>query len=277
MRTYLSIVGFSLAAYAFAMDGEERKDQVLEGINNIKRELSTVADHPWAGEYYDGDGLGMNLRLYIAPKNGVAYQWHGCLGLYEQNLGSIENDDSEIRVSWKWEDTSRLHDATVYIPIKWGDDAFLVAQQDILEFCIEARSVATYFSANSLRRTGGAKGKPSGKPELPKAYEKYRTLNHFKADIIQASAQIAETTADGVLVQQKVTINVGRDVGILPKMSFYTVKQTGKNVHSLTVTEVGESTSTAVETSFRLLEEVTDPLTIGIPVTTNWLSILKSK
>src|SRR5437016_5194826 len=43
----------------------------------------------WAGTYYVGDGLGVNILIELAPKSGVTYTSHGCMGLYDYNHGDV--------------------------------------------------------------------------------------------------------------------------------------------------------------------------------------------
>lgn len=70
----------------------------------------------WAGEYYVGDGLGMNVQILVAPDAGITYTWHGCMGLYDGNHGQITgtfdlNDDAKpdgLTIEWT------LHPQTDY-------------------------------------------------------------------------------------------------------------------------------------------------------------------
>jgi hypothetical protein len=43
-----------------------------------------------AGEYYHGDGLGMNMRLAIMPEGRFSFTWRGCLGLYGADEGKAK-------------------------------------------------------------------------------------------------------------------------------------------------------------------------------------------
>jgi len=40
----------------------------------IVSELKKRPDHPWAGEHYAGDGLGVNTSLSIAPQSGFVFE-----------------------------------------------------------------------------------------------------------------------------------------------------------------------------------------------------------
>jgi hypothetical protein len=42
----------------------------------------------FAGNYYNGDGLGVNISLTLAPDGSYAATWHGCLGLYGEGSGN---------------------------------------------------------------------------------------------------------------------------------------------------------------------------------------------
>jgi hypothetical protein len=68
----------------------------------IDQELHALAAHPWAGRYYYGDGLGVNVALSLAPKSGFAFTWNGCLGLYDLNYGDVVEVDGRIRLVFKY-------------------------------------------------------------------------------------------------------------------------------------------------------------------------------
>src|SRR5579872_1531294 len=69
---------------------EERKTRILA-------EIETLKSHEWAGSYYYGDGLGVNVSLVLAPQNGFVFDWTGCLGLYDLNYGNIVEKDGRIK------------------------------------------------------------------------------------------------------------------------------------------------------------------------------------
>jgi len=42
----------------------------------------------FAGTYYNGDGLGVNINLTLKPDGSYAADWHGCLGPYGEASGN---------------------------------------------------------------------------------------------------------------------------------------------------------------------------------------------
>ena len=84
----LGIIGF-----AWAQRGEKMSvlNQVIIKAKSqkIEKEIARLKDHPWAGQYFFGDGLGANVSLTLAPENGFTIIWRGCMGLYDQNHGTV--------------------------------------------------------------------------------------------------------------------------------------------------------------------------------------------
>src|SRR5437764_903929 len=70
-------------------DGRTPPPDVVQRSDRIKAELARLSDHEWAGTYFEGDGLGVNIALQIAPDGGVSETWHGCLGPYGANQGDV--------------------------------------------------------------------------------------------------------------------------------------------------------------------------------------------
>src|SRR4030095_1837931 len=62
---------------------------VSERGRRIRAELLNLPKHAWAGDYYRGDGLGVNVSLLIAPEAGFVFTWDGCLGRYDWNYGNV--------------------------------------------------------------------------------------------------------------------------------------------------------------------------------------------
>jgi hypothetical protein len=67
----------------------------------LKAEFDSDAIPEWAGEYYFGDGLGVNVRALIAPQGGFIFSWTGCLGLYDVNFGSVRAQDDRLTLQFE--------------------------------------------------------------------------------------------------------------------------------------------------------------------------------
>ncbi len=46
-----------------------------------------------AGDYYFGDGTGVNCSLTLSRGGNFTFQWQGCFGTYEKNNGSANIKD----------------------------------------------------------------------------------------------------------------------------------------------------------------------------------------
>jgi hypothetical protein len=69
-----------------------------EQTKKIQLEPRHFKNHDWAGEYFFGDGLGVNVSLDLAPDSGFVYRWHGWLGLYDLNYGAVKFSDGIVKL-----------------------------------------------------------------------------------------------------------------------------------------------------------------------------------
>jgi hypothetical protein len=84
-----------------AQKQSQNAEQAAKSLRiTIQDEIAALGNHEWAGEYYEGDGLGVNVSLILAPKSGYVFEWHGCLGLYDRNYGAVTLKDRRIRLSF---------------------------------------------------------------------------------------------------------------------------------------------------------------------------------
>src|SRR5262245_21188247 len=89
----------------------------------IAEEIETLKDHAWAGIYFNGDGLGFNFSVAVAPTSGFAYGWTGCLGLYATEHGACsEMPGRELRLRFDRSPTSDVPGPlqSVMHVVKWG-------------------------------------------------------------------------------------------------------------------------------------------------------------
>jgi hypothetical protein len=160
----------SSTAYVFLL----RPEPVTQRISQVTRELHSLGSHDWAGRYYAGDGLGVSLSLYIAPKSGAAFQWHGCMGLYDQNCTSLKVLKDRIQVRWTLPSKENLYKPDEYLIVRWGKRRYLVPPDDIRRFSL-AVSTGTEPRTDQygmfLLRDGDEKVPVNDKPQLPPGFE----------------------------------------------------------------------------------------------------------
>jgi hypothetical protein len=73
--------------------------ELARRIPVIREEITRLGpDHAWAGEYYEGDGLGRNISFLLAPQAGCVATSSGCLGLYGANWGTVTEQDGMLRI-----------------------------------------------------------------------------------------------------------------------------------------------------------------------------------
>lgn len=131
------MVGLSLAQEMALEtgDGELRETQIEQQRTRIQREIATLKQHPWAADYYEGDGLGANITISLAPDTGIAATWHGCMGLYGANRGKVVERDGTLRFEYEqpnkpgfggFPDTLR--------PVRWGERRYMIQQDKMMGF-----------------------------------------------------------------------------------------------------------------------------------------------
>lgn len=92
---------------------------------------------PFAGEFYFGDGEGTNCALKLSKEGKVSFQWHGCLGLYDQNNGTFTREGDQIVLHLTGSNKRKPGQGTPirFYPVKWGPRLYLVADEQMLGFC----------------------------------------------------------------------------------------------------------------------------------------------
>jgi len=103
----------------------------------IRAETAELPAEHWAGEYYAGDGLGVNLSLYLAPEAGFVFEWHGCLGLYDRNLGRVTWKGDHLTLEPVFENNQEGLSGTPldFRWVRWGARSYLLPNGDVASFC----------------------------------------------------------------------------------------------------------------------------------------------
>jgi hypothetical protein len=156
-------------------------DQIDAELASLDRDSLKDSDwaKEWAGTYYEGDGLGENVTIHLAPKSGIAYLNYGCLGLYGAGHGQIAQVLPDgLMLNLTTED--RVLSRHVYF-VRWGQRRFLVAESSILRFVNDYNQGGFFreemfgipeFEYGGLNTRGSRPPTPTTKPELPASYAK---------------------------------------------------------------------------------------------------------
>ena len=227
----------------------------------IHEEIEILGKHAWAGEYYEGDGLGTNVYLSLAPKAGYVYEWHGCRGLYDRNYGTIEEKGDRLRLSFtlKRQELGQMEIAEELVPIAWGERTYLVPAKGIVGFCNQINrgwDPRKEVHAFALLRAGDEHKPVTGHPVVPKAFESYLLSKPIETEIVGVGRP--KTTAGGGDAR-KVTITVtlkhGSKAGLLPGMKLHVIKPFGVS-DSIELTKVEEQQSEGVITRYYTIYNV---------------------
>lgn len=186
------------------------------------------------GEYYLGDGTGVNWTLNLNPDGTFDFAWDGCVGRYDEKSGTWCLVDGVIRLDVVREKPDGMVASlpASLRPIVWGERLYLVSDRELTDFCNdintgeEPRSES--FGGRFLRVEDWFLPAPS-RPAVP---ESVRDL------ILDAPVR---GMLIGRLTDQTGTIDRGRSSGLRPGMVLYLQK--AFELISYRVIAVSESTS----------------------------------
>jgi len=208
----------------FSRKAESRSKSLSK---QIREEIAQLKKHEWAGEYYEGDGLGVNVSLVMAPKHGYVFEWHGCLGLYDRNYGSVTATNGRLQLSFTFTNKHEGFEgiASEFIPIRWGERKYLIPADDIIGFCNEVNSKSeprNDVHGRCLLRKGDEKKKADGKPAVSVEFAPYLLETPVKAEIVKIESSSTHTNSYGWQVREtEVTLDAGKDHGLLSGMELY--------------------------------------------------------
>jgi hypothetical protein len=218
----------------------------------IKEELAQLKGHPWAGEYYWGDGLGVNATLLAAPKAGFVFWWRGCLGLYDLNYGGVEATGSQLKLQFELpsrrEDFVGIHPELT--PVLWGHRHYLIASDKMPEFVDDVNAgfePRHDIHGSFLLRRGDERKAARGAPDIPAEYRNLLLAVPIRTRI----SSVGMSRSDGVngcKSKSRVTLVVldaGSARGVRPGMELYVFGPTRARYGSVRVTKVEAGSSEA--------------------------------
>jgi len=167
-----------------------RLSQSPEPNKNIEESVktSTLTLKSLAGEYYLGDGFGVNEHIRVESNGTFDYKWTGCCGTYSACGGTAALQDGLlILTSYNasngaapWGKPIKLHSIAnpvtrKYLPIIWAERTYLIEPEQMIKFCIsvnaggEPRNIAQGFY---YLKTDEWQKCVSGLPALPQPWDK---------------------------------------------------------------------------------------------------------
>jgi hypothetical protein len=240
-------------------DEAGKKAEVLREA--IRAEIESLDAHPWAGEYYEGDGLGVNVYLSIAPQAGYVFEWHGCLGLYDRNFGAVGVKEGKLHLTFTFPNERKGFQgiAEELIPIAWGDRSYLIPAGDVVGFCNEVNDGSEprngLHGYYLLRKGDGAKN-VTGLPAVPKEFEPYLLKRPIETEIVGVEkVRSASEKGEVVRADVNVTVRHGKKTGLLPGMKLY-VTDPEDLVESIIIKKVEQEKSEGVMSSFGPMKKV---------------------
>jgi len=208
----------------------------------VAREIKKLKGHAWAGQYYYGDHLGVNVALSLAPKSGFAYTWDGCLGLYDLNYGDVVEADGRIRLVFALPNEPKgVGIRPEFFPVLWGERHYLISADQLVRF---ANAINAGFeprkgpSGRFLLKAGDHLKATRGDPNLPAEFSGYLLKEPIEAEISSVKDSRMEDT-------NRVTaavLNAGANRGVKVGMEFWVYQPSGLYGKAL-ATSVNDSSS----------------------------------
>ena len=257
IRRLLATVLLACAAGCATQDRQDAK--FTEGAGQggrlwaewVQLVVEGLPNHPWAGTYYFGDGLGENVILVLAPGAGFFYQRRGCLGLYDWNYGTLAVTNGTIRLSFTYRNERGALEglAPELTPVQWGARHYLIPSDGIREFCNHVNQgwePRGDMHGLDLLRVGDEKRPVSGVPTVPEEYRVYLLSAPVAAEITRVDRVDTQRNADNTQSRvTTVTLNAGRDKGLRVGIELVVVKPESI-CEDVRITRVDDTTSEGV-------------------------------
>lgn len=156
--------------------------------------LQDAALDDLTGNYYFGDGTGVNCTLDVQKGGRFAFKWRGCLGTYDENQGAARLADGILILA---PEKPNLRDGfrgtpTEFLPVRWGERRYLIPKEGILRFCNEINQgeeprnqAHGYF----YMRTDDWKKKAEGAPGLPQEWTRFLLKAPIRGELQELQAE----------------------------------------------------------------------------------------
>lgn len=200
-------------------------------------------DHPWAGEYYTGDGIS-HTTLFLSPRGRYFFS-HGAHGRsFGEVLGKIRVDDGILRLSAADENWLK----SSYHVVPWGPRVYLLSDNEMIRFAnyVNAGWEPHYGPRGSfMQRYREGLLLVTGKPKVPEQFTPYFLDGVVGATVVSLGS--APAVAPRYLSEGQVAliaiVDEGRRAGLFVGMSLFVG---GERYGSATVHSVEDDRATVL-------------------------------
>lgn len=145
---------------------------------SLAADKAPISLNDLAGEYYFGDGTGVNCTLTLTGQATFAFIWRGCLGTYDENNGGVRLKEGVVHLAPEKPNVRKgiRGTPTKFVSVRWVSRIYLVPTEEMVEFCsavnqgIEPRSQSWgefYLRQNDWSRP------VTGLPTVPEPWRRY--------------------------------------------------------------------------------------------------------
>lgn len=207
----------------------------------IKLEASNLPDDEWVGGYRSFDGPTISTHLAWSPTSGFTVWWENCSRPWTArvNYGSAVFANGSLKLTPELSESSpsSYPIPLEFIPVKWGEQHFLIPSDKIINFAHAVNSTSVQEVESFPMKIEDYEKDRKGLPNFPQAYRKYLGMKPITATITGFGPEVGKW-------HPKVILNVGRAEGVVREMKFYS--SSPRNIYmQLEVVDVQEHTSVA--------------------------------
>lgn len=230
---------------------EELSLELAEFVRSKRESIKTDAVYDteeWSGEYISFEGPTISTYFNWTAKSGFTVWWENCSRPWaaRANYGSAELQNGSLRlVPQLNESVSGSFKAPAeFTPVRWGAQHFLIPSDQLMKFVYAVNSGSISEIEMFLMKVGDSEKKRDGLPQVPPAYARYLRMKPI-VGVISGLGPEAEKR------YRTVTLNVGKNKGVIPEMKFYLSSRNGFIILETTKVEDRTAEAWVVFTNFR--------------------------
>jgi hypothetical protein len=224
---------------------KKRKDLILQDV--------TYAKNEWSGIYAAGDHH-PTIFMWSVNQGFLAWGGHHTFFPSRINFGNVEFSNKRliIKPEVSKEHLNFQYIPTELVPVKWDEQRFLIAADELVNFAYAVHSRAESQIVQYFVKSDDSEKPRTGLPNLPKEFEKILTMPAIKAKIIAV-----KNSAGNGFWDTELTLNRGRSDKVIKGMIFY-YANSSRSIR-LMISDVEEKTAKATIIGIGGSDETTNP------------------